>query len=73
MTTQEAREFLKENGFFTDNLWHIDDVQLRFKCDNETAQKILSQALTSGSTIESIHETIEMICQDKGLEEIEED
>jgi hypothetical protein len=73
MTTQEAREFLKENGFFTDNLWHIDDVQSRFKCDDETAQKILSKALTSGSTIENIHETIEIICNEQELEEVEED
>ena len=73
MTIQEAKDLLRENGYFTDNLWHVDDVKLRFKCENdEHAQEILNNALTNGSVMEHIHEAIAMVCQDEELEEVED-
>ena len=27
MTIEQAKEVLKENGYYVDNLWHIDDVK----------------------------------------------
>ena len=69
MTIQEARDFLKEKGFFTDNLWHIDDVQMRFKCSDEQAQDVLNKVLTNGATIEYIHEVIELYSGELELQE----
>jgi hypothetical protein len=46
---------------------------MRYKCDDETAQDILNQALTNGSVMEHIHEAIQMICEEEQLEEVEED
>ncbi len=69
MTVEEAKAVLRENGFFVDNLWHVDDIKLRYNCeDNEQAQDILNCALTNDATMEQIWFAIDMVAQDDGLE-----
>jgi hypothetical protein len=51
---QEAKNLLKESGYYVDNLWHIEDVKGRLKCDDETAYDILDSALTNDATFEQI-------------------
>ena len=29
-----AKLVLKQAGYFVDNLWHVDDVKLRYNCDD---------------------------------------
>lgn len=70
MTTEEARELLRANGFFTDNLWHISDVKDNYKCTDEEAQSILDGALTNGWIMEQIFATIKDLAEDKGLTKI---
>ena len=66
---QKAKEVLRENGFFVDNLWHVDDVKLRYNCDDdEQAQDILNGALTNDATMEQIWFAIDMVADDDGLE-----
>jgi hypothetical protein len=64
MTT---KEILKSEGYFTDNLWHVSDVQEKFKCDDETAQNILYWVLTSDRVIEFINEEINLIAENEQL------
>ncbi len=40
MNVEEAKAFLKSQGFFTDNLWHVDDVKSKFNCDDDEAHYI---------------------------------
>lgn len=69
MSIQEALEVLKNNGYYVDNLWHVDDVKLRWNCtDDEVTQDVLNKALTNGCTIEQIWFALDMAAQDKGLE-----
>ena len=70
---EEAKEFLKANGYFTDNLWHVDDVKGRFKCSDEKAQEILSNALENDATMEQIWLAIDIAGESEGLEFINED
>ena len=66
---EKAKELLRENGFFVDNLWHVDDVKLRYNCDDdEQAQDILNGALTNDATMEQIWFAIDMVATDDGLE-----
>lgn len=67
MTLAEAKEFLKNEGYFVDNLWHVSDVQNNFECDDETAQNILYWALTSPATIEYINDSIDMVARNEQL------
>lgn len=67
MTLAEAKEFLKNEGYFVDNLWHVSDVQNNFECDDVTAQNILYWALTSPTTIEYINDSIDMVSRNEQL------
>jgi len=59
MSIEEAKQVLEDNGYFVDNLWHIEDV--RSKSNNisdEDAMGVLEQALTNDWIIEQINVTI---------------
>jgi hypothetical protein len=67
MTLAEAKQFLKNEGYFVDNLWHVSDVRNNFECDDETAQNILYWALTSPTTIEYVNDSIDMVARKEKL------
>jgi hypothetical protein len=66
-TIEQAKKVLRESGYFVDNLWHIDDVKLRYKCDDEQAQNVLNSALTNEATMEQIFFSIDTFASDDGL------
>ena len=73
MTVEKAKEVLRREGYFVDNLWHIDDIQYRYNCDDDVqAHEILNSALTNEATMEQIWFSIDMIAEDEGLKLIEE-
>jgi len=51
---EEAKNLLKKNGYYVDNLWHVDDVKQVVKCGNKRAQRILHEALTNEATFDQI-------------------
>lgn len=67
MTVQQAKQVLRDAGYFVDNLWAIQDVQDRFECDDETAQCILYDALTNEYIVEKIFEQIYDYATDEKL------
>lgn len=71
---EKAKEVLRKAGFFTDNLWHINDVKGRFQIfDDEDAQDVLNDALTNEWVMEQIYYSIGDIAEYKGFKKIEED
>lgn len=69
-----AKEVLRNAGFFVDNLWHVDDVKGRFQVfDKEDAQDILNDALTNEWVMEQIHYSIGQIADFKGFKALEHD
>jgi hypothetical protein len=68
LAIENARKVLKENGYFVDNLWHVDDVKSKFKCDDDVAQGILDEALTNQATMEQIWFSIGEFGGMEGLE-----
>jgi hypothetical protein len=71
MSVEEAKEVLKQNGYFIDNLWCVDDVQMNWKCDEDTAQEVLQKALTNDATMEQIWFSIRWFADDMQLEKLE--
>lgn len=69
---EKAKAILRNAGYFVDNLWSVNDVKDRFKCDDDTAQDILNGALTNEWISEQIFYTIKDLAEDEGLEEIED-
>ena len=57
MTEQEAKEVLRNAGYFVDNLWHIDNVDLDGASDEDKMQ-ILDDVLSSDYTNQIIFESI---------------
>jgi hypothetical protein len=72
MDVEQAKQVLTDAGFYVGNLWSIQDIQGRFKCDDDTAQEILSDALTNEWIVEQIRVTITQACEHIGLEEIKQ-
>lgn len=69
---EKAKQFLKDNGYFTDNLWHVDDVKGNYDCDDEKAHSILNDALQNDATMEQIWLAISIAAESEGLERKEE-
>ena len=69
---EKAKQLLKDNGYFVDNLWQVDDVKAKFKCDDDTAQEVLNQALTNDATMEQIWLSIDIFGEMENLEKIED-
>jgi hypothetical protein len=59
MTTEQAKQVLRDAGYYVDNLWHVNDVMDRWECDEHEAQEVLDGALTNGATMEHIHYAID--------------
>lgn len=64
---KEAKDLLRKEGYFVDNLWHVSDVQEIFECNEETAQNILYWVLTSPNVIEYINDMINLVATNEGL------
>jgi len=66
MTIEQAKQVLKENGYYVDNLWHIDDVKLQsdVDVDDDTAYDILNSALTNDWIMEQINVSISQLIED---------
>lgn len=58
--TNDAKAVLEHKGYFTRNLWHIDDVKAYDETltDDECIE-VLNDAMTSGRIMEEINEAIE--------------
>ena len=71
MNVQEAKEVLKANGYFVDNLWCVDDVKAKFKCTDEQAQDVLLMSMINEATMEQIWFSIGEFGRIEKLEEVE--
>lgn len=53
---------LHDAGYFTDNLWHIDDVMDNFECTEEQAMEVLNKVMTSSYVTNAVFELINDEC-----------
>jgi len=72
MNVEQAKQVLKDAGYFVDNLWHINDIKDKYNCDSdEQAQDILYNSLTNESVMEYIWDSINIVADEKNLEVID--
>lgn len=64
---ENAKETLKEKGYQTANLWHIKDVQSRFKCSDEEAMEVIESAMVNEATKNQIWFAIDLHARELGL------
>jgi hypothetical protein len=65
------KEELERRGFYTGNLWHVQDIKGMFKCDDDEAQDVLDSALTNEATMDRIWFAIRFHADEYGLKELE--
>ena len=57
-STEHAKKVLEYAGYYTDNLWHVNDVLNYHDCTDDEALEILDNVLTNDWIIEQINENI---------------
>lgn len=66
---QKAKKLLEKAGYFTDNLWHIDDVKSKNpEIPDDVCMNILRWAVTSEVIYDEIWQGIEYEIQQEGYE-----
>ena len=70
LTTQQLRDELTRRGYYTGNLWCIDDVQDRFDATDDQAMDVLDDALQGSWIIEQIFECIDDSAVERKLNQI---
>lgn len=67
MTVESAKQFLKDNGYFVDNLWTVHDVKSKYECSDEQAHKVLNDVLSGEYLNGEINESIDIAAEANNL------
>lgn len=62
MDSNDLRDELASRGFYTNNLWHIDDIKQNYECYDEDAQEILDKVMCSERITMEIFTFIDEVC-----------
>ena len=62
MDSNDLRDELASRGFYTNNLWHIDDVKQNYECSDEDAQEILDKTMQSEQVTQEVFTFIDEVC-----------
>jgi len=67
-----ARELLKRNGYYVNNLWTTEDVNQNYKCSEEVAYEILDRAMHNDATMQQIFFAIDDVCDDLNIKQLKD-
>ena len=73
ITVEQAKQVLKDNGYYVNSLWSVEDVQDNYDCTEEEAQDVLDKALNNDATMEQIWFAINFHAEEQGLTKKEEE
>ena len=84
LTDKQLRDELSRRGFFTGNLWRVDDVKDTFfnpaelsnngNIDSDLAMDVLNKTLTNSAVMEAIWESMDIIAEGEfNLKKINDD
>lgn len=61
VSSEDLRQELELRGYYTQNLWHVDDVMQNYDCESEDAQELLNKVMTSEWLTEQTFGTIDEV------------
>jgi len=67
----QAKELLRSEGYFVDNLWQTEDVKMNYHCTEEQAQKVLSRVLQYDAIYELVWEGIKYEAENMKLKNVD--
>lgn len=73
LTDEQLKDELERRGFFTGNLWSVEDVKSRFLVSDGEAQDVLNKALTNEATMEQIWFAIDDCADYEGYTRLEDE
>ncbi len=73
LTIESAKQFLKDNGYFTENMWQISDVTDKYNCTKDEAMNVLNEVLNGDRIKQEINETIDLVCSLWDIPELEDE
>ena len=68
---ENAKQLLRNEGYFVDNLWTVSDVAVNYKCTNKQAQKVLAKVFDYDSVYQVIWEAISYEAENMNLKRID--
>jgi hypothetical protein len=71
-TIEQAKQVLRDNGYYVDNLWSVEDVVSNYNCTDEEAQEVLDGALQNDATMGQIWYAIDFHAEEIGLTKVEQ-
>ena len=70
---EKAKEILRREGYFVNNLWHIEDVKTFYKCNDEQAMEVLDHVLNGNDFVtDSIWRMMDMIADGLNIKKRDE-
>jgi|TARA_R100001163_G_C5022746_1_gene165122 hypothetical protein len=67
VSSEDLRQELELRGNYTENLWHVDDVMIKYDCTSEEALNVLDSVMQSEWLMENIFEMIDEQAEAKGI------
>jgi hypothetical protein len=67
----KAKQLLRDNGYFVDNLWQTENVKMNYHCTEKQAQKVLGRVLQYDAIYELVWEGIKCEAEDMNLTPID--
>tara|TARA_R110002020_G_scaffold208419_2_gene414151 strand:- start:791 stop:1045 length:255 start_codon:yes stop_codon:yes gene_type:complete len=68
----DAKELLRENGYYIYTLYHVDDVKSMYDCTDSQAMEIIEFAIDNDGTANQIWENMRYFAEYMGLKEKED-
>lgn len=69
MNSIEAKKFLSDQGYYSDNMWKVEDVMIFYKCTESEAYDMLDKAMTSDYILSQIWDSIDLVAKKLNIEE----
>ena len=70
MNSAEAKQFLADQGIYSDNMWNVNHVTYFYKCTENQAYEILEHVLTSDQVLDQIWAGIDKRAKELNLEKL---
>lgn len=70
---RNAMDVLRQNGYFVDAIWSIEDVQNSYICSDEQALNVLREVILGDDYCAFVNELISNEAQFQNLSRIEDD
>lgn len=68
---ENAKQLLRSEGYFVDNLWQTEDVKINYQCTEEQAQKVLNRVLQYDAIYELVWDGIKYEAENMKLKNVD--